>query len=128
MLQLKVGNLYLRYFILDHFFVSVAHFFLVHNDGSTQDISSDQGLSPIMENIFPDNFITNGPGLDSDYNTIGFTLINDGRNLIANGDNSKRVIRWEFASSENYETDGTIKPNCVHKHGDSASSSNGNFC
>ena len=68
-----------------------------------------------MENIFPDNFITNGPGLDSDYNTIGFTLINDGRNLIANGDNSKRVIRWEFASSENYETDGTVVCIKVHK-------------
>ena len=111
---------------MDHFFVSVAHFFLIHNDGSTQDVSSDQGMSPIMENIFPDNFITNGPGLASGYDTIGYTLINDGKNLIANSDNSKRVIQWEFGSSENYETDGTIKPNCVHKHGDSASSSNGN--
>ena len=79
-----------------------------------------------METIFPDNFITNGPGLASGYDTIGYTLINDGKNLIANSDNSKRVIQWEFGSSENYETDGTIKPNCVHKHGDSASSSNGN--
>ena len=116
---------------MDDFFVSVAHFFLVHNDGSTQDISSDQGLSPNMENIFPGNFSQSdfsGPGLGSGYDTIGYTLINDGRNLIANGDNSKRVIRWEFASSENYETDGTIEPNCKHEHGDSASSSNGNFC
>ena len=111
-----------------HFFLSVAHFFLVLNDGSTQDMSSDQELSPIMENVYPDNFITNGPGLVSGYETIGYTLINDGRSLIANGDNSKRVIRWEFASSENYETDGTIEPNCKHEHGDSASSSNGNFC
>ena len=111
-----------------HFFVSVAHFFLVHNDGSTQDMSSDQELSPIMENVYPDNFITNGPGLVSGYETIGYTLINDGRSLIANGDNSKRVIRWEFASQENYETVGAKNTDCVHRYGDSASSSNGNFC
>ena len=95
-------------------------------------MSLRHGVFPkIIPNIFPGNFSQpdfSGPGLRSGYDTIGYTLINDGRNLIANGDNSKRVIRWEFASSENYETDSTIKPNCVHEHGDSASSSNGNFC
>ena len=112
-----------------HFFVSVLHFFLVHNDGSTQDISSDPTLSPNIENVYPDNFITDGPGgLFSGYDTIGYTLINNGRYLIVNGDNSKRAIRWEFTSTENYEPDNTRRPNCVHKQGDSASSSNGKFC
>ena len=78
MLQLKVENLYLRYFILDHFFVSVAHFFLVHNDGSTQDISSDPALSPNVENVYPDNFITNGLGLISGYDSIGYALTDIG--------------------------------------------------
>ena len=107
------------------FFVLVVHFFLVHNDGSTQDISSEPDLSPNVENFYPNNFITNGLGLISDYDSIGYTLINNGKDLIANGDTSTNVIQWKFGSPENYDYDGTKNTYCVHQYGASAASSNG---
>ena len=107
------------------FFVLVVHFFIVHNDGSTQDISSDPDLSPNVENFYPNNFITNGLGLILHYKSIGYTLINNGKYLIANGDTSTNVIQWKFGSPENYDYDGTKNANCVHRSGASAASSNG---
>ena len=111
----------------NYLFVLVVHFFIVHNDGSTQDISSDPDLFPNVVKHYPNNFITNGQGLISDYNSIGYALINDGEDLIANGDTSMNVMQWKFGSTENYEYDGTKNTNCVHQYGGSAASSNGMF-
>ena len=99
----------------------------MHNDGSTQDISLDPELSPNVENVYPNNFITNGPGLTLGYNSIGYAFINDGEDLIANGDTSTNVMQWKFGSPENYEFDSTKNTNCVHQYGGSAASSNGMF-
>ena len=85
----------------------------------------DPELSPNVEKVYPDNFITNGPGLISGYNSIGYALINDGEDLIANGDTSTNVMQWKFGSPENYEYDSTKNTNCVHQYGGSAASENG---
>ena len=82
-------------------------------------------MSPNVEKVYPDNFITNGPGLILGYNSIGYALINDGEDLIANGDTSTNVMQWKFGSPENYEYDSTKNTNCVHQYGGSAASENG---
>ena len=84
-------------------------------------------MSPNVEKVYPNNFITNGQGLISGYNSIGYTLINDGEDLMANGDTSMNVIQWKFGSPESYEYDGTQNTNCVHQYGGFAASSNGMF-
>ena len=108
------------------------HYFIVHENGDTDDYSTNQALSPNVENFYPNNFATtpgeNGnTGLVTGYNSIGYALIDNGQTLIANGDTSKRVIEWKFGSSENYNYAGDLSPTCTHRLGGSATSSNGKY-